>query len=185
MPLYIFCLQILVHLFKTIAYQIEELVHELGFLHFGNIDHHLLSCPFHPSGFRMRASAAREYEQACIRPVESVKVGLELPFRRLVLQSLLVVFYAPFFEVRIYILPHECSMVVRRIAEIVDLVSEFAEFSYNLRVISVSPAACYIYPCHIDDLYHYKDTHSQLHSNTPILTGNICFPSVGCVRACT
>ena len=48
------------------------------------------------------------------------------------LESLQKFIHSPLIKVRVDILPHKCTMIVRRIAE----------------VILISPAACYVYLCH-------------------------------------
>ena len=64
------------------------------------------------------------------------------------LKSFLVFLDGPFVKVRVDIFPHECSVIVRRVAEIVHFVTVFAEFIHYIWEILVSPAACYVYLCH-------------------------------------
>ena len=63
-------------------------------------------------------------------------------------QAFFIFFDSPFVKVGVNVFPHECSVVVWRIAEVVDFVPAFAEFLHDIREVLVSPAACYIYFCH-------------------------------------
>ena len=54
----------------------------------------------------------------------------------------------PFIEIRVNVFPHKGSMIVWRVAEVIDLVAIFTEFLNYIREILVSPAACYVYFCH-------------------------------------
>ena len=46
---------------NAVAYHVKQLVHEFGFLHFRYVGDDLLSCSFHPAGFGVGTTAAREY----------------------------------------------------------------------------------------------------------------------------
>ena len=71
-------LQKFIHFVKISADQVKELVHQFCLLHFRDIDYHPLTSSFHPSGFGMGTSAARKYQQTGVRPIEGIKVRLEL-----------------------------------------------------------------------------------------------------------
>lgn len=62
------------------THKVKELVHELGFLHFGDIDDDPFAGAFHPAGFGMGTATTRKHQQTCVSPVQGVQIGLELPF---------------------------------------------------------------------------------------------------------
>ena len=70
--------KIFIHFFKISADEVEELVHQFGFLHLRNVNHDPLSGPFHPSGFGVGTSSAGENQKAGIGPMKSIQIGLEL-----------------------------------------------------------------------------------------------------------
>ena len=54
---------------KAVADEVEEFVHEFGFLHFGDVDYDFFAGAFHPAGFGVGAAAAGEHEDAGVGPV--------------------------------------------------------------------------------------------------------------------
>ena len=79
----------------------------------------------------MCRSAARKHKDTRVSPFHSLEVALELLFRPRVFQAGSVLLDRPILEVWIYIAPVETAFSVRRITEVIDLVSGFAEFGYN------------------------------------------------------
>ena len=65
---------------QVVAHKIKQLIHQLGFLHFRYVGYDFLACTFHPSGFGVSAAAAWKHKQACVGPVQGIKVSLELSF---------------------------------------------------------------------------------------------------------
>lgn len=79
------CLYCRRELFQKIQYlaqipadEVEELIHELRFLHFGDIDDCAFAGAFYPPGLCVRAAAAGEYQQAGVRPFLGIQIALEL-----------------------------------------------------------------------------------------------------------
>jgi hypothetical protein len=63
-------------------------------------------------------------------------------------KSLLIVLHIPLVEIRIKVLPEESAFAMRGIAEIVNLVASLTQGIDHLRIVLVSPAACYVDLCH-------------------------------------
>jgi hypothetical protein len=95
------------------------------------------------------ATPAGEYQEAGVGPFQSIEVALELKLRCRMTQAFLVPGDIPTVKFRIKILPEESTFAVRGIPEIIYFVSAFPKPVHNFRVKLVSPAACYIYLCHI------------------------------------
>ena len=101
-----------------------------------------------PTSLGVSRSATRKHKNAGVGPFHSIEIALELLFRPRVFQSGGILLYGPILEVWIYIAPVETALAVRRIAEVIDLMSSFAESCYYIGIEGISPAACYIYLCH-------------------------------------
>ena len=96
------------HQFIQIAHDgIEQLVHQLGFYHFGDVRDDAFAGTGHPTGFGVGTAAAREYEHAGIGPLQRFQIGRELALRERVMQPLGIFPEGPIGGVFVYIGPME------------------------------------------------------------------------------
>jgi hypothetical protein len=85
-------------------------------------------------------AATREYQDAGVGGFESIQVCGELTFREWMVQSFGVFFKGPVWSILVYISPMETGTTVRRVTEIINIVSFGPKAVYHFGVIGVSPA---------------------------------------------
>lgn len=126
-------------LFDAVGHGIEQLVHQLRFLHLRNIDDGLHSAALAPSGFGMGAATARQIQYAGVSPLQRLNVVGELLLRRGMRQTVCVLRKRPICAIRVDVGPMETVAALWRIPKILDLVTVLPQPTDDFGEIGVAP----------------------------------------------
>jgi hypothetical protein len=90
------------------------------------------------------AAATRENQDAGVGRFEGIQVCSELTFGEWMVQSFGVFLKSPVRSILVYISPMETGTTVRRVTEIIDIVTFGPKAGYHFWVIRVSPTGGYV-----------------------------------------
>ena len=126
------------NLIQIPADEIKKFVHQLGLLHFRDIDNDLLSGTCHPPGFGEGATSTRQDQQASVRPGQCLDIVGKLLLCFRAFQVLSILGDTPVHIIGIHIRPMESARALRRVAEVINLVTSCPESVNDLSAILVS-----------------------------------------------
>ncbi len=120
------------HLVQTVSDKVKEHIHQLGFLHFRDIDNGSFTLASKPTGFGVSAATTWKNQDAGVGPFKCLNVVGELLLCSGTLHSFTILVHAPIHIVWIYVRPMESARSLRRIAEVINLVACLSESVHDI-----------------------------------------------------